>query len=476
MTMISQILNRGFMLEQIEDISQQLRKDVQQKRVGGPADEALEAGDYTTALEFVEVALENERKQSSGQLGFEPPAGERRSDWPADLDDYSFFSHDPIVSIVQSAIEHYFNQPENADSVVTQELIDDERRGPDDEPVVTDRSLKGYQPSRDPDGRRLFDKFSITDARWVSSAVAMGVRLFRKRRAFNQTPPKPVELSAQARVILVGDWGTGIPRAQKVGTAMRMVVEQSVREKRDVHVVHLGDVYYSGWDYEYRRRFLPYWPVRESETGKAGSWCLNGNHDMYSGGFAYFDTLLKDPRFARQGQASFFRLYNRDWQLLGLDTSWDDNGLKDPQDSFVKQTLKENKQKVIMLTHHQFFSAYEDTADMGAVLNNKLRSVLEGNRIDAAFWGHEHRCVAYEPWKQVKFGRLIGHGGVPVYMTHEEGEPYVRPATYEYRRSIDKGLERWALFGFAILDFDGSKLHVRYVDENGTTHKDETIE
>jgi hypothetical protein len=58
---------------------------------------------------------------------------------------------------------------------------------------------------------------------------------------------------------------------------------------------------------------------------------------MYSGGYAYFDFLLKDARFHRQGQCSFFRLYNRHWQLLGLDTSWDDNGLKDRQASWVSQ-------------------------------------------------------------------------------------------------------------------------------------------
>ena len=84
--------------------------------------------------------------------------------------------------------------------------------------------------------------------------------------------------------------------------------------------------------------------------------------------------------------------------------------------------------------------------------------------------------MLYEPSQHIKYGRLVGHGGVPVYMTHAEGEPYVPPAAYEDRRFIDKGLERWALFGFAVLDFAGPKLNVRYVDENGFTSKDETIE
>jgi hypothetical protein len=475
MTMIAQILNRKFMLEQLEDIRTQLRDDVVGKREGGPVDAALESKDYVEALEHVERALAKEQAQSSGQQGFDSRS-ERRSDQPAELDDYSFFSRDPVVSIVQSAIEFYFDQPHNANDVVTEEPADDQRRGPDAEPTVTNRSLRNYQPTRDPDGRRIFDKFSVTDIGWVASAVAMGISKFREPHAFNATPPSSVKLDGQARVILVGDWGSGLPRAQKVAAAMRVYVEESLNAQRDVHVVHLGDVYYSGWDYEYQNRFLPFWPVQPVEKSRVGSWCLNGNHDMFSGGFGYFDTLLKDPRFGKQGQASFFHLYNDDWQIFGLDTAWDDNGLKDPQADFVSQTLKGYKQKAVALTHHQFFSAYESSEDCGKVLREKLKLALEGNRIHAAFWGHEHRCVLYEPWQHIKCGRLVGHGGVPVYMTHAQGEPYVLPATYEDRRSIDAGLESWAYFGFAVLDFAGTKLRVRYVDENGFTPKDETIE
>jgi hypothetical protein len=199
---------------------------------------------------------------------------------------------------------------------------------------------------------------------------------------------------------------------------------------------------------------------------------------MYSGGYGYFDTLLQDPRFARQGRASFFRLYNRHWQILGLDTAWEDNGLKDPQSTWVRNMLDNNRQKPILLTHHQLFSAYENASDVGRVLRDKLLRALTEDQIHAAFFGHEHRCVLYKPWGTVKYPRLIGHGGVPVYMTHGKEEPYPPLVSYEYRRYISGslGLEHWALFGFAVLDFDGPRIHVRYVDEDGDTHKEETIE
>jgi hypothetical protein len=83
--------------------------------------------------------------------------------------------------------------------------------------------------------------------------------------------------------------------------------------------------------------------------------------------------------------------------------------------------------------------------------------------------------VLYGAHENVRFARCLGHGGIPVYMSHGEAEPYPPPATYEYRRFIQNGLERWALLGFAVLDFDGPAVHVRYIDEDGATHKTETI-
>lgn len=473
--MIAQLLNREFVLDQMNSLVLQLQEDVRQERRGGRDAAELEPTDYKRALEQVTEALAKEAAQSSGQPGYKARSDRRDGDVPTSLDDFSFLSRDAIVSIVQSALEYSYTHAGDKIQIVQQDVDDDRRRGESEYPAVTDRSLKGFQPRRGDNNRRVFNRFSETDVGWVNSLVAIGVRKFRDRHAFNPTPPKPVEIGSQARLVLVGDWGSGIPRAQKVATAMRVMVQQGWDENRDVHVIHLGDVYYSGWEYEYKNRFLTYWPVKASEASKAGSWCLNGNHDMYSGGHAYFDTLLADPRFEPQGQASFFRLYNADWQLFGLDTAWDDNGLKDPQAGWVLKQLADNPQKAILMMHHQLFSAYENGPDVGRVMKEKLAPALNADRICAAFWGHEHRCVLYDPAQHIKYGRLIGHGGVPVYMTHAIGDPYPSPANYEYRRYIGSGLEHWALFGFAVLDFNGPTINVRYFDEDGDLHKQEII-
>jgi len=131
----------------------------------------------------------------------------------------------------------------------------------------------------------------------------------------------PLRIGDRARLVVVGDWGSGIPRARKVADQMRRVIDQGIETGREQHVVHLGDVYYSGWEYEYRDRFLKYWPVRNGEEDRILSWNLNGNHDMYAGGHAFFGHALADPRFKRQEKSSWFSLRNDHCTILGLDTA-----------------------------------------------------------------------------------------------------------------------------------------------------------
>jgi hypothetical protein len=49
-------------------------------------------------------------------------------------------------------------------------------------------------------------------------------------------------------------------------------------------------------------------------------------------------------------------------------------------------------------------------------------------------------------------GRLIGHGGVPVYAPHE---PLVPPAPYQYTTSFPTAWDEWALMGFAVVELRG---------------------
>lgn len=480
--MIAELLNRQFILDAVEDVKRDLEKSAtgEGRRLHGelpPEAAELETDDYRKALELVRRAENQERAVSSGQPGFEPPPAGRRGGEAADLDEVSFFSRDPILSNVQSALEEYIETRQPADVEEERELPGGRRRGApaaEETPVVAGRRLRDGQ--RGGDGRRIGEKFSITDPGWVSSLVALGLRRFRSKHPFNPEPAHPRRISDRVRLLVMGDWGSGLPRAVRVSEQMRRVLREGREQRLEQHVIHLGDVYYSGWTSEVNKRFLPHWPVTPAEAGEIGSWSLNANHDMYCGGYGYFDALLADRRFRMQGRSSFFSLANSRWRILGLDTGWEDGGLQEPQPGWIAEeadAAARAGQKVMLLSHHQLFSAFEKG---GEGLRRRMGEVLGRGAVHSWLWGHEHREVIYRPHEGLQFSACLGNGGVPVYMTHRAGDPYPPPVTYENREHIKKGLESWALFGFAVLDFEEERFHLRLVDENGRTHHTQTVE
>lgn len=462
--MIAEFLNRAVVLQQIDDLVSEMPRQITDERGQGRA-----ADDLEHARAALAAAADVERRGSSGQLGFEPPDVRRGQEAPP-LDDFSFISHQPIISIVQSALEANYRRSELAGLVIDRPPADD-RRG-DGLPLVAEQSMASAPRVRRTDnGRRLFDQFSITDIRWVNSKIAEAIRFFRHKHAFNERPAEPVSLPDPCRLIVVGDWATGIPRARALGDVMRSEVSKALDEGLTTHVVHLGDVYYSGWEHEYRERLLDPWPVFADEADRVGSWTLNGNHDMYSGGHSYYNVALADPRFSQQQRSSFFSLVHPKWKILAVDTSWEDADLRDPQTRWLRDELHD-KRKVMLLSHHQIFSAYDSYATAVA---EKVAPILAARPIDAWFWGHEHRCITYAPHLNVKCARCVGHGGVPVYMWHGQNDPYPAPGAYEDRRFIASGLEHWAYFGFVVLDIKGDTIDVRYVDETANEHHSEII-
>ncbi len=334
------------------------------------------------------------------------------------------------------------------------------------------------------------EKFGPHDVDWVSTiGEAMLERLARGNRPFHPVPAEYEIETDDARIVIVGDWGSGLPRAVDVARHMRAAIEQARAEDRAVHVIHLGDVYYSGDPGEYRSRVLAdgMWPVTTRLAGEGvTSWSLNGNHDMYSGGWGFFDTLLADPRFANQRSSdgaptSWFRIRTPSWDLAGLDTSWSPEVLslaqkgvlEDPQAATVAGWAADSDRRLMLLSHHQFVSSY-DHGDLGTTLPAKLGALIAGGRIDAWLWGHEHRCMGFTASDAIPIPtmRCIGHGGIPVPATSTDG-PIPPPGTWQLRASFEENDGRWYRFGFAVLDFDGPRVRARYFDDGGALVHDE---
>jgi hypothetical protein len=119
------------------------------------------------------------------------------------------------------------------------------------------------------------------------------------------------KLPSEARIAIVSQLGTGIEGAARV-------MKQIAAARPNV-LIHLGDIYYSGTAGEVERYFLK--PLGENfdlSTTRCLSLC--GNHDAYSGGSGYYETLLP----ALSQPASYFCLRNDDWQFIALDTGLHD--------------------------------------------------------------------------------------------------------------------------------------------------------
>ncbi len=255
--MIAQFLNRDVVLDQLAQVTDLVAFEVKGRGHASPGSAEL--------LAELRAAADRERALPSGQPGYES-TGDRRGAAGAPLDDYSYISRDPVISLLQSALDEVHDRPANAGKVVREPPPDD-RRGANGEPVVTDLSLADAPMPVHSGDRRLFEQFSVTDVQWVRVSIAEGIRLFRRKVPFNPNPAPPVQVTDRVRLVLVGDWGSGIPRAQKVATEMRKSVKEARDANLSVHVVHLGDVYYSGWGYEYREA-VP--PVLAGRTGRGG--------------------------------------------------------------------------------------------------------------------------------------------------------------------------------------------------------------
>src|ERR1035438_9062107 len=107
--MLEQVLNRNFVLSYLDEVrgylesvatNDEVRRSFVESRRGISEDVAqdLSLSESRVLLEYVKEAQFNETQASTGQKTF-VPAEERRGDAATSLDDASFFSRSPIVSL-----------------------------------------------------------------------------------------------------------------------------------------------------------------------------------------------------------------------------------------------------------------------------------------------------------------------------------------------------------------------------------------
>jgi len=371
----------------------------------------------------------------------------------------------PILAIVQNQLTRAFDlQPDahpRLDDIFGEE---------------TARNIDRDRPR--PVGRRYTvadtAHWYLNDPRWLwMKVVKLWYRAFYDKVRFGGLPERVVDIADDARIVLVGDWGSGLDRAQDVANKIRDVLAEPFSEGKEQYVIHLGDVYYMGTRKEYVENFLKYWPVDDDQPDR--SFIVCGNHDMYRGGHDYYRTALADPRFAAQDGKSVFALRNAHWQFLGLDTGYIERELSNGQDRWIEAQLRSaGDRRLTFLSHHPLWSDY--SFHVGERLREQIADVIkDGRRIDAWFWGHEHRCAVFEPQHPVGFSSCVGNGGIPSFLTSAEGAPYPLGVKYEYRKKYGREAEPWNTFGFAVIDLHDRLMRVRYIDEFGVEHYREQV-
>lgn len=248
----------------------------------------------------------------------------------------------------------------------------------------------------------------------------------------------PIRIRRGARIALFGDWGTGARMA-------RQTLDRIKAQKPDI-LIHLGDIYYSGTEAECAANFEN---VIEDTFRRTQHplpvFSLAGNHDMYSGGIAYYDLVRRLNAGPESQKTSFFCLRSEDdaWQLLAMDTGLHDYSplsvgdaltfVEEEEQAWLEQRVREFGGATILLSHHQLFSAFSQIgkpSPEGALTTynpNLLRLFRRlkaaGGRIPAWFWGHEHNLCIYEPHLELERGRCIGHGAIPIFAQETPYKP-----------------------------------------------------
>jgi hypothetical protein len=359
---------------------------------------------------------------------------------------------DEIVAELQEA-EEWAAREDAIEAHVDEAPPTDTGHGP--EYLPSNQTLALFQSAMDEEIERGARRLHGRDPRWLTTVVHRLRTRFTGKAPFVEHEALTdfrTELPERCRVALVSDWGTGNHHSAAVA--------QRIRAADPDHVVHLGDIYYSGTPREVQRNFFDVWQAHG--PARARYWALNANHDMYCGGVGYFQHLL--PAIGQP--ASYFRLGNAHWRLLALDTAYVGHNLTRPQVEWLDAQLDGTARRVL-LTHHHLVSPFRKP---GYRLGDWLRPFMTDGRVDAWFWGHDHYLIEFGDRHGVKC-RCIGHGGVP----HR-----VPPTRYSYEvdvRRIERrpapGDPTHGISGFALLTFDGPGLHIAYVDEAGGTSWEE---
>jgi len=238
--------------------------------------------------------------------------------------------------------------------------------------------------------------------------------------------------SPTLRIAIVGDIGTN--------DKVHRETLQRVKHQHPDLILHLGDIYVSGTPDECDQFYSIYEEVFGTHPEERPSlWSIPGNHEYISAGQGYFERLVNLKKLGYQNnpqKTSYFSLESEKLklQILAVDTGYNSKNFTLPlggekmdyttslhpiEAKWAQGRLafaKEKGWRTIVLSHHQYYSAFWENKLENHILGNQILKV--GQPITAWMWGHEHRLGVYDAHIHrdgiVQKGMCIGHGAIPM--------------------------------------------------------------
>jgi hypothetical protein len=388
-------------------------------------------------------------------------------------EDSVYIPRNPMLSIIQSAVEEAIeqHQPEAIDE--PPERGPDGRRAGRPVPTITERRLKDAPLVITP-GRRVWKPFEVatggwvwlSDPRWAFSLAHKFWRDATDNFAPFLAAPSTVPIEDNAQIFLVGDWGSGLDRATRVAAQIKK--EMARRAGRQQIVIHLGDVYYSGTERELKKRFLSRGqsirpPRRCRSRSRATTICTQVATPI---------SKRRSLTSASPGRAA--AATSRSGAGSGRSSGW----IQRTRTPVCTRNRPHGLEKPFSTSRTTLARSCCPTISRSARTGTAFRSCATRSRRclppsgstpgsgvtnTGVFSTVQRRSDAIP----LNFSSCLGHGGVPEYLVMKEGETRPAPWVYEYLKVNSDNFQPWDTFGFAVLEIAEDKMSVRYIDENG---------
>ena len=202
---------------------------------------------------------------------------------------------------------------------------------------------------------------------------------------------------------------------------------------------------------------------------------------LYDDGYRLSLGMRPSPGGKPAGQkASYFCLRNDYWDIIGIDTGYNSVGLPileklpwfqpscklhDAIEQWLRDEVKPgaSNRAIILLSHHQNYSAFED------IFTTPAKQLAQHiNRPVLWLWGHEHRLAIYGKARTEdgieSYGRCLGHGGMPVDLGSRVKRPEYPLVFHDERLYNTIKKVKVGFNGLAQLTFRGRALEIEYRD------------